>query len=81
MQEMQEGTDAIPGPGRSPGVGNGNPLEYSCLEKSHGQRSLAGCTPWGHKVSDTTDHTPRLAFLFTVVPLQDGNVYVTAGNV
>ena len=22
----------IPGPGRSPGVGNGNPLQYSCLE-------------------------------------------------
>ena len=25
----------IPGSGRSPGVGNGNPLQYSCLEKSH----------------------------------------------
>ena len=24
----------IPGPGRSPGVGNGNPLQYSCLENS-----------------------------------------------
>ena len=23
---------SIPGPGRSPGVGNGNPLQYSCLE-------------------------------------------------
>ena len=22
----------IPGPGRSPGKGNGNPLQYSCLE-------------------------------------------------
>ena len=22
--------------------------------KSHGQRSLAGCSPWGHKESDTT---------------------------
>ena len=26
----------IPGPGRSPGEGNGNPLQYSCLEKSMG---------------------------------------------
>ena len=26
--------------GRHPGEGNGNPLQYSCLEKSHGQRSL-----------------------------------------
>ena len=30
----------IPGLGRSPGVGNGNALQYSCLE--NGQRSLAG---------------------------------------
>ena len=35
----------IPGLGRSLGVGNGNPLQYSCLEKSHGQRCLAGCSP------------------------------------
>ena len=26
--------DLIPGSGRSPGVGNGNPLQYSCLENS-----------------------------------------------
>ena len=25
---------SIPDPGRSPGEGNGNPLQYSCLEKS-----------------------------------------------
>ena len=35
----------IPGSGRSPGEGNVNPLQYSCLEKSHGQRSLAGYSP------------------------------------
>ena len=34
-------TGSILGSGRSPGVGNGNPLQYSCLEKFHGQRSLA----------------------------------------
>ena len=27
-------TGSIPGLGRSPGVGNGNPLQYSCLENS-----------------------------------------------
>ena len=27
-------TGSIPDPGRSPGEGNGNPLQYSCLEKS-----------------------------------------------
>ena len=31
----------IPGLGRSPEEGNGNQLQYSCLEKSHGQRSLS----------------------------------------
>ena len=25
---------SIPGSGRSPGVGNGNPLQYSCLDNS-----------------------------------------------
>jgi len=34
----------IPELGRSPGEGNGNPLQYSCLGKSHEQRGLAGCT-------------------------------------
>ena len=32
----------IPGLRRSPGGGHGNPLQYSCLENSHGQRSLVG---------------------------------------
>ena len=44
----------IPGSGRSSGEGNGNPLQYAYLEKFHGQRSLAGCSPWGAKESDTT---------------------------
>ena len=44
----------ISGSGRSPGEGKGNPLEYSCLENSHRQRSLVGCSPWGHKESDMT---------------------------
>ena len=46
---------SIPGSGRSPGEGNGNPLQHSCLEKSHGGRSLIGHSPWGRKESDTTE--------------------------
>ena len=46
---------SIPGLGRPPGGGYGNPLEYSCLENPHGQRSLAGCSPWGLKESDMTE--------------------------
>ena len=33
---------SIPGPGRSPGGGHGNPFQYSCLENPCGQRSLTG---------------------------------------
>ena len=32
---------SILGLGRSPGEGHGNPLQYSCLENRHGQRSQA----------------------------------------
>jgi len=46
---------SIPGLGRSPGGGHGNPLQYSCVENPRGQRSLAGYSPWGHKESDTTE--------------------------
>ena len=35
----------IPGLGRSPGGGHGNPLKYSCLENPHEQRSLVGYSP------------------------------------
>ena len=40
---------SIPGSGRSPGGGHGNPLQCSCLENPHGQRSLVGYSPQGHK--------------------------------
>ena len=38
-----------------PLYGNGNPLQYSSMENPHGQRSLAGYSPWGRKESDTTE--------------------------
>ena len=46
---------SVPGSGRSPGKGNGNSLQYSCLEDSHGQRSLADYSPWGHEELDATE--------------------------
>ena len=46
---------SIPGLGRSLGEGNGDPLQYPCLEKSYGQRVLVGCSPWGRKESGTTE--------------------------
>ena len=46
---------SVPGSGRSPGGKNGNPLQYSCLENPHGQRSLMGNHPWGLKELDTAE--------------------------
>ena len=43
-----------PGSGRSPGEGNGNPLQYSCLENPHGQRKL---TPIVHRIAKELDRT------------------------
>ena len=65
----------IPGSGRSPREGNSNPLQHSCLEKSHGQKSLVGCSPWGLRELDTTKHAcvlwmHQLPFLVPPFPLQ-----------
>ena len=48
---------SIPGSGRFPGGGHGNPLQYSCLENPHGQRRLVGYGSWGRKESGTTEMT------------------------
>ena len=62
---------SIPGLGRSPGEGNGNPIQYACLENPHGQRSLAGYSPWGCKSptqlsnqSNTTNNMVTLGIHF-----------------
>ena len=46
---------SIPGLGRSVRGGHGNPLQYSCLENPHGQRSRESCSPWGNIESDMTE--------------------------
>ena len=46
---------SIPGSGRSPGEGKWQPTTVFLLEEFHGQRSLVGYSPWGRKVSDTTE--------------------------
>ena len=45
----------VPGLRLSPRGGHSNSIQYSCLENPHGQRSLAGYSPWGRKESDTTE--------------------------
>ena len=51
-------TGLIPGLGRSPGGSRAwQPTPVFLPGKFHGQRSLVGCSPWGHKESDTTEET------------------------
>ena len=60
---------SIPGWGRSPGGGNGNPLQYSCWGNSmqRGARWGRGWVGmWGHKGSDTAEHA-RTATLLSVL--------------
>ena len=46
---------SIPGSGRSPAGGHGDPLQYSCLENPQGQRGLESCSLCSGKESDTTE--------------------------
>ena len=54
---------SIPGSGRFPGEGNGNPLQYSCLENP--MDGGAWC-PWGHKELDTTEQH-HFHFIFYIL--------------
>ena len=47
---------SIPGSRRASGVGSGNLLQYSCLQNSMDRGAWQGCSPWGCKESDTTEH-------------------------
>ena len=50
-----EDLGSISGLGRSPGEGDGNPFQYSCLKNPHGQRSLVSYSPWGLKELEATE--------------------------
>ena len=48
---------SIPGSGRSPGEGNGNPLQCSCLKNPRDRGGLVGCRLRGRTDLDTTEVT------------------------
>ena len=62
---------SIPGSGRSPGEGNGTPLQYSCLEdkNGHGQRNLVGHSPWDRRELDMAEYVHMRAFFYALVSL------------
>ena len=61
---------SIPGLGRSPGEGNSNPLQYSCLENPMDGGTWWATTPRGHKDSDMTErlHFHFLSHISKVIP-------------
>ena len=62
-------TGLIPGLGRCPRGGIGNPTGTPVFlpEKSHGQRNLAGYSPWGQKELDTSEHAYAHMCTYTVI--------------
>ena len=52
-----EGPGSIPGSGRFLGGGQGNPLQYSCLENAMDSRSMAGDSSWDCKELNMTEST------------------------
>ena len=57
-------------PHLSHGEGNGNPTPVLLPGKSHGRKSLVGCSPWGRKASGRTE---RLHFHFSLSCIGEGN--------
>ena len=45
----------VPVLGKSPGGGQSISLQYCCLVNPHGEKSLMGYSPWGHKESDMSE--------------------------
>ena len=64
---------SIPGLGRSLGEGNGNPLQYFCLENPHGEKSLVGYSPWGCKETDMSEQLTMLGHSSEPVALNGMN--------
>ena len=54
---------SIPGSERSPGEGNDNPFQYSCLEKSHGQEEPGRLPSMGLQELDTVERQNKYALL------------------
>ena len=72
LPAVQETWVRSPGWGRSPGEGHGNPLECSCLENPHGQRSLVGYSPWDRKESEMTEQLSTQVILHKPASLAKG---------
>ena len=67
----------IPGSERSPGEGKREPTPVFLPGEFHGQKSLAGYSPWGHKESDMTEHAcTRINLSQEISRNQPANLYL-----
>ena len=78
-----EDTVSIPGSGRSPGAGNGNPLQHSCLENSTDrgawQATIHGVTKsWTRLSTHTHTHTLHVTHMCMCIIYE--SVYVLIYN-
>ena len=76
MQELQETGGLIPGPGRSPGEGNGNPLQYSCLGNPTDREAWWATVYEAVKESDTNGHTHTEACLWPPSNVQNFKIRI-----
>ena len=59
----EEDVGSVPGSGRSPGEGHGDPCQYSCLDNPMDWGTWQATSPQGHKESDTTEVTELTLFI------------------
>ena len=57
----------IPGSGSSPGVGNSNPLQYTCLESSMHRGAWWATSLWGGKESDMTERMCMHILIYDII--------------
>ena len=69
VKNLPANAGPIPGSVRSPAEGNGNLLQYSCLEKSHEQRSLVGYNPWDQERVGHDLATKKLSIIHLIYHL------------
>ena len=58
----------IPGSGRSPEEGNGNPLQYSCLGNPMDRGTWWATSPWGRRVGKDSTQTPNISPTLPEIP-------------
>ena len=81
LPAMLETRVRSPGWEDSPGEGNGNLLQYSCLENFMDGRGLVGYSPWGHKELDTTEQLHFTKMVSNTIGVEYKTVYNQVSNI